>query len=77
MNKIRIYGHVDGVEFDKVMEFRELTVDQINELIQHGTGTITNGRVSQWLHFEDSRGQHMCINFGKASVIEVRAIDFQ
>lgn len=68
MNKIRIYGHVDGVNFDQTMEFNEMDVDRINDIIQRGTDQ------QSWLHFQDMRGQHLCISFAKASLIEVRAI---
>ena len=71
MNKIRIYGHVDGVNFDKLMEFGELEVNGIDDIIQRGTDQ------QSWLHFEDMRGQHLCINFSKASLVEIRAIAAQ
>lgn len=68
MNKIRIYGHVDGVNFDQVMEFAETDLSTVNDSLRNAMHD------PQRLRFTDTQGRHLFLNFKEAKVSEVRAI---
>lgn len=66
MNKIRVYGNVDGVNFDEVMEFSESDVNSIDKLIR---ASMHHG---ERMRLTDSLGTHLFFNFREARITSIR-----
>ena len=66
MNKIRIYGNVDGVDFDEVMEFIEADVNSIDTLLR---GAMNQG---ERVRLTDTRGTFLFFNFREARTAVIR-----